>query len=142
MTDREMKRLSRADLLELLLEQMRENEQLRAELEQVKEQLAQRRIAIDKAGSIAEASLKLNGVFEAAQAACAQYIQNIEWMNAQQKQRCAQMERETRLKCAQMVEEAKRQSLAYQEEAARKMQQLNDFYSDLSTNLRRTKSRR
>lgn len=142
MTDREMKRLSRADLLELLLEQMRENERLRAELETMREQLAQRQIAIDEAGSIAEASLKLNGVFEAAQAACTQYIQNIEWMSAQQKQRCAEMERETRIKCAKMVEAAKRESLAYQEEASRKMQRLTDLYSELSTSLRQPKSRR
>lgn len=77
MTEKELKKLSRVDLLEMLLEQSRENERLREELEQVKSQLAERRIKIEKAGSIAEAALVLNGVFQAAEEAAAQYLENI-----------------------------------------------------------------
>lgn len=77
MTDRELRKLSRADLLELLLKESKENEKLRMELEQAKEQLASRKIQIDTAGSIAEAALRLNGVFEAAQQAAAQYVENV-----------------------------------------------------------------
>ncbi len=91
MTDRELRKLSRADLLELLLEQLKENEQLRAELEAARAKLTERKIDIDKAGSIAEASLQLNGVFQAAQDACTQYIENIEQLSARQEQACAQM---------------------------------------------------
>lgn len=77
MTEKELKKLSRVDLLEMLLEQSRENERLREELEQVKSQLAERRIKIEKAGSIAEAALVLNGIFQAAEEAAAQYLENI-----------------------------------------------------------------
>ena len=67
MTQKDLKHLRRADLLELLLEQSRENEALRSENEQLREQQSQQDILLDNAGSIAEASLRLNGVFEAAQ---------------------------------------------------------------------------
>lgn len=77
MTDKELRKLSRIDLLELLLEKSRENEKLKEELEQVKAQLADRKINIEKAGSIAEAALALNGVFQAAQAAADQYLENL-----------------------------------------------------------------
>lgn len=77
MTDKELRKLSRIDLLELLLEKSRENEKLKEELEQVKAQLDDRKINIEKAGSIAEASLVLNGVFQAAQAAADQYLENL-----------------------------------------------------------------
>lgn len=77
MTDRELKRLSRAELLELLLEKSRENERLRAQLEEAKEQLASRTIQLANAGSIAEAALQLNGVFEAADRAARQYLDNV-----------------------------------------------------------------
>ncbi len=77
MTDRELKRLSRADLLALLLQECRENERLRAELAEIKEQLANKTIRIGEAGSIAEAALRLNGVFEAAEAAASQYLENV-----------------------------------------------------------------
>ena len=56
MTERELRRLSRTDLLELLLAQRRENEQLRCILDQTQAQLADKTIKINKAGSIAEAS--------------------------------------------------------------------------------------
>ena len=69
MTEKELRRLSRMDLLEMLLEQSREVERLQKELETVKNQLSDRRIMEQEAGSIAEASLKLNKVFEAAQQA-------------------------------------------------------------------------
>ena len=77
MTEKELRRLSRMDLLEMLLEQSREVERLQKELETVKTQLSDRRIMEQEAGSIAEASLKLNKVFEAAQQAADQYLENI-----------------------------------------------------------------
>ena len=77
MTDRELRRLSRADLLELLLKESQENDRLRAQLQKANELLASRAIQIDKAGSIAEAALALNGVFEAAERAAAQYLENV-----------------------------------------------------------------
>jgi hypothetical protein len=39
--------------------------------------LAERKIVIEKSGSIAEAALKLNGIFEAAQRAADQYLYSI-----------------------------------------------------------------
>lgn len=77
MTERELRKLSRVDLLELLLKESKENEKLRTELEEARKQLASREIQIDTAGSIAEAALRLNGVFEAAERAAAQYVENV-----------------------------------------------------------------
>ena len=77
MTEKEIRRLSRADLLEMLIDQTREMNELRTRLEAAEKELASRRIRLEQAGSIAEAALKLNGVFEAAQAACNQYLENI-----------------------------------------------------------------
>lgn len=72
-----LKRLSRQDLLEMLIESEKKVEQLNKELDEAKKQLADRKILIENSGSIAEAALKLNGIFEAAQAAADQYLKNI-----------------------------------------------------------------
>lgn len=80
MTDKELRRLSRAELLEMLLAQMEENEQLKQKLEIAEKALADRKIAIDQAGTLAEAALKLNGVFDAADRAVRQYLENIQRM--------------------------------------------------------------
>lgn len=49
MTEQELRRLSRSDLLELLLAQRKENEQLRCMLDQAEARLTDRTIQINKA---------------------------------------------------------------------------------------------
>lgn len=77
MTKQNLKKLNRAELLKLLIDQMKENEELQLQNEKLVKKLGDRRIEIENAGSIAEAALKINGVFEAAEAAAAQYLENI-----------------------------------------------------------------
>ncbi len=77
MTDKELRRMSRGELLELLIAQMEENESLRTRLSAAEAQLEDRRIILDHAGSIAEAALSLNKVFEQAEAAAQQYLENV-----------------------------------------------------------------
>lgn len=48
-------------------------------------------IKINQAGSIAEASLQLNQVFEAAQQAAEQYLENIRSLSGRQEQVCQQI---------------------------------------------------
>lgn len=77
MTDRELRRMSRSELLEMLIMQMKENEELKKRLEEVENELESRRITASEAGSIAEAALRLNDVFEAADRAARQYLDNV-----------------------------------------------------------------
>ena len=80
MTDKELRRLSRSELLEMMISLTEENEKLKIRLEQAEAQLRDRRILIDKAGSIAEAALQLNNVFEDADRAVQQYLENVRRM--------------------------------------------------------------
>ena len=109
MTDKELRKLNRRELLQLMLDQGKETLELRQSLEEtcaeletlqsnyerLKKRLDQkdiqirqltetleaertkREIELEEAGSIAEAALRLNGVFEAAQAAAEQYLYNV-----------------------------------------------------------------
>ncbi len=70
MDEKQLRKLKRIDLLELLLEETKRNEELEAKL-------AERTLKLDKVGSIAEASLALNEVFEKAQAAADMYVENV-----------------------------------------------------------------
>lgn len=105
MTDKELQKLKRVELLEILVEQGKEIEKLRAEKAVLEDKLRDRAICIDKAGTIAEASFQLNGVFEAAHAAAAQYLENIQNLSSRQEALCAQMELETTAKCEAMERE-------------------------------------
>ena len=73
MTDKELRKLRRDDLLQILISQQRKIDEMTVALERSEKALADRSIAIEEAGSLAEASLRLNGVFEAAQSAADDY---------------------------------------------------------------------
>jgi len=76
-TDRQLHRLRREELLEILLEIEQENEQLTDENLRLRQQLAKKELAIQEAGSIAEAAMRLSKVFEAAQEAADIYLLNV-----------------------------------------------------------------
>ena len=137
MTEKELQKLKRIELVELLLRQVEENQRLKDriydledELNEAKDKLEDRQIILRKAGSIAKASLELNGVFEAAQKAADEYLNSImaiyndqkdkaakadatykrrgEQLLQETQERCRQMEEETRRKCNRMLREAGR----------------------------------
>lgn len=76
--DRDLRRLKRRDLLELLEELSRENDRLRAELDEANRKLKSRDLALSKCGTLAEASLALSGVFQAADEAARTYVEQVE----------------------------------------------------------------
>lgn len=73
----DLSKLKRAELLEIMLAQSEEIDRLRAELADRERELEDRRIAIERSGSIAEASLRLTKVFEEAQRAADLYLDNV-----------------------------------------------------------------
>ena len=80
MTEKELLSLKKSELLEIMLAQSREIDSLRAQLEEAKAELANKRINIEQSGSIAEASLKLTRIFEEAQKAADLYLENVRKM--------------------------------------------------------------
>ena len=109
MNKKELKRLRRRDLLEILLDLTKENALLRERNDALEAQLQDRMLIISEAGSLAEEALQLNGVFQAAQDACDQYTYNMQL-------RCQRMEEETRAKCMQMLNECNHQLGRYEKE--------------------------
>lgn len=77
MTDKELRKLRREDLLQILIGQQKQIDELNAALEDSEKALQDRRIAIEESGSIAEAALKLNDVFKQAQEAADHYIEEM-----------------------------------------------------------------
>ena len=78
MTDRELQRLRREDLLQILIGQQKQIQELTAALEKAEAALDSRKIEMGNSGSIAEAALKMNRVFEAADRAAADYQASIQ----------------------------------------------------------------
>lgn len=82
--ERDLKRLRRSELLEIMIDQVREINSLQEQLDEANAKLAEREIIIQESGSIAEAALRLNHIFEDAQRAADLYLENIRRMNGEQ----------------------------------------------------------
>lgn len=117
MTDKKLRKLRRAALIELLIEQLEENERLTGEIDRLHKQLQDREIAIENAGSIAEAALVLNDVFLAAENAATQYVDNLARLNSQ----CDEILFSAQQEATRIIQEAQEQvqlQLSSQESAA------------------------
>ena len=99
MTEKELKKLNRYQLLELLIIQTERADKLQVALEESERRLNEQEINISALGSIAEASLHLKGVFQTAQDAADTYI------NAAKK-RAAEIEEEAYKKSAAIITQA------------------------------------
>ena len=67
MNEKDFRKLKRVELYEIMLAQAEEIDDLRNQLTAAKKELQNKRIDIQRSGSIAEASLKLTKIFEEAQ---------------------------------------------------------------------------
>lgn len=131
MTTAELKKLNRTELLELLIAQIKANDALRIELEKAKKQLEDKRLNIEKLGSIAEASLQINGVFTAAEAAAAQYVENVKIRCIKSQEQARQAEEQAE----RILVEARQEAAAIIKEAEQKAQFFRQTYFELDSEL-------
>ena len=103
MTEKDLRKLNRYQLLEMLVVQTERANKLQAKLEETEKLLADQELRMTSLGSIAEASLQLKGVFEAAQAAADLYLE-------QARDRAEQLEQQAQRKAAEIEQEAYRKA--------------------------------
>ena len=110
MMDQELRHLTREDLLDIIYELQRRTQQVEQENETIRKQLADRTVKLEKAGSIAEAALALNGVFEAAQAAADQYLAQVHAANEQSQQLADRIVADAQRKATAIVQQAQQEA--------------------------------
>ena len=77
MTDKEFKRLSRAQLIDIIYQLQLQMDKLNEEKQELASKLADKRSRLSNAGNIAEAALEINDCFRSAQNAAEQYLNEI-----------------------------------------------------------------
>lgn len=83
MTEKDMKKLNRYQLLELLIIQSEQVNKLHQQVEELQKKLDSREIQLTAVGSIAEASMQLSGIFTAAQKTADIYLDAVKEKAAQ-----------------------------------------------------------
>lgn len=90
MTDKEFKRLSRSQLIEIIYQLQIKLEEVTTDNEQLKQALEDKRIRVDETGNIAEAALGIYNVMQAAQNAADHYLEEIQLRVNEERKRILQ----------------------------------------------------
>ena len=101
MTDKEFKRLSRAQLIDIIYKLQLELDKVNEEKQELESKLADKRLRLQSSGNIAEAALEINDCFRSAQNAAEQYLNEIKAIREE-----TEAERQRILKEAQAQAEA------------------------------------
>ena len=117
MISKEMKNLSRRELVDIIYQMKKNEQEMQKEIAALQKSLQDKRIRLSTAGSVAEAAANITQVFSAAQMTADLYLREIACMKA-----------DTETECAKMLEDAKKKAkyiLAY---GAKKFADLNTYY--------------
>ena len=122
MTEKDLRKLNRYQLLELLIIQTRRTEELEAQLAQARQELESRQIKMKNIGSVAEASVQMTGLLDAAQKTADFFLeaamQRIEEMEQEKTAQAALIVEQAREKAAWILSYAKRQAEETEKEEA------------------------
>lgn len=149
MENKDLKKLSRLELLEILLEQTKRIEQLEDEITKLNNKLDSKKVLFDESGSLAEASLKLTEIFKEADEAIAIYKENaFEAINKEEKQRrkeCRELKKkaleEIETKCKKREEQAEKR-LKDIEEKIKKASEVKKLTKKVSESKAKTSKRK
>ena len=108
MTDKEFKRLNRAQLIDIIYRLQLQVDELTTQMESLEKTLEDKRLRIDNAGNIAHAALEINDCFQSAQKAAEQYLNEIKALHAEAELQRQRIIDEAKAEAAQIIENAKR----------------------------------
>ena len=109
MVGKELKKLSRRELVDIIYQMKKNEQQLHEEIESLQEQLQDKRIRLSVAGSIAEAAVSITNVFSSAQRTADLYLQEILSMKQDTQAQCAAMIAEAEQRAAEIIADSERQ---------------------------------
>lgn len=119
MTDKELRKLGRSDLLEILLAQSKEISELKENIRTLTEQLEDRTIKYESAGSLAEAVVNVSGIIDAAQRAADLYLDNIRNSTSdisEAQKKCAEIEAKSKSAAKSLLDKTAAECRAMREE--------------------------
>lgn len=133
MNEKELRKISRSELLELLLKQTDRIKELENDIDKANKKLENKKISLNEAGSIAEASLKITDLFNKAEEACKIYTDNVSELNKRiEKEVHSKYEKlekkklaETEKKCKKKIDDVNKQINEKKKELALVQEEIN-----------------
>ena len=108
MTDKEFKRLGRAQLIEIIYQFQLQVDKLTEQNQELKRKLADKRLRLRNAGNIADAALEINDCFRSAQNAAEQYLNEIKAIRKETEAERQRILADAQVKAAKIIANAKK----------------------------------
>ena len=112
MTDKEFKRLSRSQLIEIIYQFQIKVEELTQENQTLNAAVEDKRLRITRAGNIAEAALEVNNVMQAAQNAAQQYLDEIQVLYSEIDNECQNIRIKANAEADVIIQQARTEAAA------------------------------
>ena len=109
MISKELKKLSRKELVDIIYQLKKNEQERREEVAALEQALQEKRIRVSVAGSIAEAATDITQIFSVAQSTADLYLREISFMKERTEQECATKIEAANKKVEEILAEAKRQ---------------------------------
>lgn len=109
MIKKELKRLSRRELVDIIYQMKKNEQEMQEEIATLQASLQDKRIRISAAGSIAEAAAGITQVLSTAQTTADLYLNEIACMKADAEQECAKMLEDARKQVQDILAEGAQQ---------------------------------
>ena len=115
MVSKELRKLNRRELVDVIYQLKKNEEQMQEKIETLEAELEERRIHLSKVGSIAEAATNITGIFSGAQSTADLYLREISSMKEEAQRECEKLTEEAEKKieeAEQIIGEAEKKAEA------------------------------
>ena len=141
MLNKELSKLSRRELMDIIYQMKKNEQQMQEELASLRESLEEKRIRLSEAGSVAEAAVSVSNVFSSAQMSADLYLQEVARMREDTEKECERMVAEAEQTVAKTLAEGEKQYAALRvcyRTLYQKWQQLLDAVQKTEESIKRT----
>ena len=119
MINKELKRLSRRELVDIIYQLKKNEQEMQEEVDSLKNELQDRRLRISVAGSIADATISMTNLFSTAQMTADIYLREI-----------ASMKEDAEKECMRRIEEAEKKAELILADGEKKIADLQTCYEN------------
>ena len=130
MTDKEFKRLSRPQLIDIIYQFQLQVEQLTEQNQKLERKLADKRLRLRNAGNIADAALEMNNCFRDAQNAAEQYLNEIKEIRKETEAERQRILEQAQAEAATIIADAKKTLGDYDSAIEAILKKYRQSYSD------------
>jgi cell division septum initiation protein DivIVA len=130
MTDKEFKRLSRAQLIDIIYQLQVEIDKLNEEKQDLENELADKRLRLSNAGNIAQAALEINDCFRSTQNAAEQYLNEIKALREEAEAECKRILARAQAEADAIIADAKKTRCDYDSAIEAVLKEFRHRHSD------------